>query len=64
MLCYNNLTILEINIINLSKNLQNIPIQIVTNDKDFIETIESNIVIIKNFYQNQLKILECLKKKD
>ncbi len=37
MIKYNNLTILEMNIINLSKNLQNIPIQIVTNDKDFIE---------------------------
>ncbi len=37
MIKYNNLTILEINIINLSKNLKNIPIQIVTNDKDFIE---------------------------
>lgn len=37
MITYNNLTILEMNIINLSKNLKNIPIQIVTNDKDFIE---------------------------
>ncbi len=35
MIKYNNLTILEINIINFCKNLRNIPIQIVTNDNDF-----------------------------
>ena len=40
MLCYNNLTILEINIINVRKNLKNIPIQIVTNDKDLIKVSE------------------------
>ncbi len=37
MIRYNNLTILEINIINFNKQLNNIPIQIVTNDNDFIE---------------------------
>ena len=37
MIKYNNLTILELNIINFSKIFKNIPIQIVTNDKDFIE---------------------------
>ena len=40
MLCYNNLTILEINIINFRKNLKDIPIQIVTNSKDFIKVSE------------------------
>ena len=37
MIKYNNLTILEMNVINFSKNLKNIPIQIVANNKDFIE---------------------------
>ena len=36
MIKYNNLTILEVNIINFSKIFKNIPIQIVTNNKDFI----------------------------
>ncbi len=40
MIKYNNLTILEVNIINFSKIFKNIPIQIVTNDKDFIEVSE------------------------
>ena len=40
MIKYNNLTILEINIVNIIKNLKNIPIQIVTNDKDFIDVSE------------------------
>ncbi len=40
MIRYNNLTILEINIINLKKILKSIPIQIVTNEKDFIEATE------------------------
>ena len=40
MILYNNLTILEMNIINFSKIFKNIPIQIVTNDKDFIEVSE------------------------
>ncbi len=35
MLSYNNLTILETNIINFTKFLKKIPIQIVTNEKDF-----------------------------
>ena len=37
MISYNDLSILEMNIINFSKDLKNTPIQIVTNDKDFIE---------------------------
>ena len=40
MIKYNNLTILEMNIINFSKVFTNIPIQIVTNDKDFKEVSE------------------------
>ena len=40
MIKYNNLTILELNIINFSKIFKNIPIQIVTNDKDFIKVSE------------------------
>ena len=40
MIKYNNLTILEVNIINFSKIFKNIPIQIVTNDKDFIKVSE------------------------
>tara|TARA_B100000242_G_scaffold17679_1_gene10800 strand:- start:668 stop:1858 length:1191 start_codon:yes stop_codon:yes gene_type:complete len=40
MISYNNLTILEMNIINLSKSLKNIPIQVVSNDKDFIKVSE------------------------
>ena len=40
MLRYNNLTILEINIINFRKILKKIPIQIVTNDKDFFSAKE------------------------
>ncbi len=35
MIKYNNLTILEVNIINFIKIFKNIPIQIVTNEKDF-----------------------------
>ena len=37
MIKYNNLSILELSIINFSKELKNVPIQIVTNDKDFLE---------------------------
>ena len=40
MIRFNNLTILEINIINLKKVLKSIPIQIVCNEQDFIETSE------------------------
>ena len=40
MIKYNNLTILELNIINFSKIFKNIPIQIVTNKKDFIKVSE------------------------
>ena len=40
MVMYNNLTILEINIINFRKNLKNIPIQIVSNNKDFRDVID------------------------
>ena len=40
MIKYKNLTILEFNIINFRKIFKNIPIQIVTNDKDFIEVSE------------------------
>ena len=40
MLKYNNLTILEMNIINLRKYLKKIPIQIVTNKNDFIYVSE------------------------
>lgn len=36
MIMFNNLTILELNIINFMKELKNVPIQIVTNDKDFL----------------------------
>ncbi len=41
MIKYNNLTILELNIINFIKIFKNIPIQIVTNNKDF--TVVSEI---------------------
>ena len=37
MIRFNDLTILEINIINFRKDFKDIPIQIVTNDKDFSE---------------------------
>ena len=40
MIKYNNLTILELNIINIRKLLKNIPIQTVTNDKDINEVSE------------------------
>ncbi len=40
MIKYDNLTILEVNIINFIKIIKNIPIQIVTNDKDFIKVSE------------------------
>lgn len=40
MIMYNNLTILEINIINFSKELKNIPIQVVTNHKDYLKVSE------------------------
>ncbi len=40
MIRFNNLTILEINIINIKKVLKSIPIQIVSNEKDFIEASE------------------------
>ena len=40
MIRYNNLTILEMNIINFSKDLKNIPIQIVSNSNDFTEVYE------------------------
>ena len=40
MIMYNDLTILEMNIINFKKVLKNIPIQIVTNNKDFIKVSE------------------------
>ena len=37
MIIYNKLTILEFNIINFSKILKNIQIQVVTNNKDFLK---------------------------
>ena len=37
MIRFNDLTILEINIINFRKDFKDIPIQIVTNDKDCSE---------------------------
>ena len=40
MIMFNNLTILELNIINFMKELKNVPIQIVTNDKDFLNVSE------------------------
>ena len=40
MIKYNNLTILEVNIINFCKIFENIPVQIVTNNKDFIKVSE------------------------
>ena len=40
MIMFNNLTILELNIINFMKELKNVPIQIVTNDKDFLKVSE------------------------
>ena len=40
MISYNNITILEINIINFRKHIQNIPIQVVTNKKDFNKVSE------------------------
>ena len=40
MIKFNNLTILEVNIINFSKIFKNIPIQIVTNNKDLIKVSE------------------------
>ena len=40
MIRYNNLTILEMNIINFSKDLKNIPIQIVSNSNDITEVYE------------------------
>jgi 2-C-methyl-D-erythritol 4-phosphate cytidylyltransferase/2-C-methyl-D-erythritol 2,4-cyclodiphosphate synthase len=40
MIMFNNLTILELNIINFMKELKNVPIQIVTNNKDFLKVSE------------------------
>ena len=40
MIMFNNLTILELNIINFMKELKNVPIQVVTNDKDFLKVSE------------------------
>ena len=40
MIMFNNITILELNIINFMKELKNVPIQIVTNDKDFLNVSE------------------------
>ena len=40
MIMINNLTILELNIINFMKELKNVPIQIVTNNKDFLKVSE------------------------
>ena len=40
MIMFNNLTILELNIINFMKELKNVPIQIVTNEKDFLNVSE------------------------
>ena len=40
MISYNNVTILEMNIINFRKYIKNIPIQVVTNKKDFNEVSE------------------------
>ncbi len=40
MIMYNNLTILELSIINFIKELKNIPIQVVTNNRDFLEVSE------------------------
>ena len=40
MISYNNVTILEMNIINFRKYIQNIPIQVVTNKKDFNKVSE------------------------
>ena len=40
MISYSGITILEINIINFQKNLKNVPIQIVTNEKDLSKVSE------------------------
>ncbi len=40
MISYNNETILETNIINFQKKLKNIPIQIVTNNQDFLNVYD------------------------
>ena len=40
MMMYNDLTILEMNIINFKTVLKNIPIQIVTHNQDFIKVSE------------------------
>ena len=40
MIMFNNLTILELNIINFMKELKNVPIQIVTNNKDLLKVSE------------------------
>ena len=40
MIKYNNLTILEMNILNFSRDLKNIPIQIVSNSNDFTKVSE------------------------
>ena len=40
MIAYDKKTILETNIINFKKNLKNIPIQIVTNNQDFLKVYD------------------------
>ena len=56
MIKYNNLTILEVNIINFSKIFKNIQIQIVTNKKDFIKVSEICNKYAVKIVNNILKI--------